>query len=128
MKTVIQDLKGNILFYEEIPFTSTSHTFFTTNDTLVRLTYQWEPDRLLILDYIEEFVHNGITVSSISNKQVIVDFLSFYFNILLVEDIAMFRKEGMSSYSGAVYVSDDVTDAHIEEVKALYNTSNWIWP
>lgn len=127
MKTVIQDLNGNMLFYEEEKYDWQSNTFYSKDGKIITVTYQWEPDRLMRVEVVKGY-NLGKSLYDNTNHIYLWQDLSSRFGTTLLEDLDVFRKKTIPNQACEVYIPEPVPDIHISLVKELYDTSNWIWP
>jgi len=127
MKSVIQDLRGNRLYYEEIPLYNKQHTFFASDGKILKVSMQWPPDELMDIDVVDGFNLGSIGYYTPKHSTMWYN-LNHRFGTTLVEDLSVFRKQTIPNLVRTVYVSNKVTKKHIKQIKKLYDTSNWIWP
>jgi len=127
MKTVIQDLKGNRLYYEEVTLYNKQHTFYASDGKILQVVIQWPPDELIDIRVVEGF-NLGSVVYYTTRHNTMWHNLNLRFGITLVEDLSVFRKETIPNLVRNVYIHNKITKKHIKQIKKLYETSNWIWP
>ena len=127
MKTVIQDLKGNRLYYEEITLYNKQHTFYASDGKILKVSIQWPLDELIEVGVVDGF-NLGSTGYYTPKHSTMWYNLNYRFGTTLVEDLSVFRRESISNLRRDVNLNNKVTKKHIKQVKKLYDTSNWIWP
>ncbi len=127
MKTVIQDLEGNRLYYEVDHLYDCRHTFYASDGTILQVVMQWPPDEFIDIRVVEGFNLGSVVYYTRPHSAMWYN-LNHRFGITLVEDLSVFRKETIPNLMRNVYIHNKVTKKHIKQIKKLYDTSNWIWP
>lgn len=128
MKTVIQDLNGNRLFYEVEKNYSHTHTFYTSDGKIIQICIQYPPDELIVVGIVDHFRLSECVCYYTPSQSTMWYDLNYRFGTTLVEDLFVFRRETIPNLVRQVNLQGKVTKKHIKQIKKLYDTSNWIWP